>query len=165
MMRGRTSAFVSILASSATRCRFVDRFVRLNVLSRVSRQRSSPHGTPASRTLRIATKGFRSQSRPPFLDLSWRKGSFIVEPPFGLSIRSPRRRGRAACLEFLEAERLGSFQVKHQFELGRLYDRPAQNGTSPRLDVKGHAAARPQRDACDWVRPMPDNRSETKGVN
>ena len=29
--RGRTSALVSILASSATRCRFVDRFVRLNV--------------------------------------------------------------------------------------------------------------------------------------
>src|SRR6516164_8087912 len=32
-------------------------------------------------TLWIATKGFRSQSHPPFLDLSWRKGSFIVEPP------------------------------------------------------------------------------------
>src|SRR5262249_22104081 len=32
--RGRTSALVSILASSATRCRFVDRFVRLKVLSR-----------------------------------------------------------------------------------------------------------------------------------
>src|SRR6516165_10719441 len=47
-MRGRTSTFVSILASSATRCRFVDRFVRLNVLSRVSRQRFSPHGTPLS---------------------------------------------------------------------------------------------------------------------
>src|SRR6516165_1543398 len=31
--RGRTSALVSILASSATRCRFVDRFVRLTVLS------------------------------------------------------------------------------------------------------------------------------------
>src|SRR6516164_5768816 len=46
--RGRTSALVSILASSATRCRFVDRFVRLNVLSRVSRQRFSPHGTPLS---------------------------------------------------------------------------------------------------------------------
>src|SRR6266496_3026558 len=46
--RGRTSAFVSILASSATRCRFVDRFVRLKVLSRVSRQRFSPHGTPLS---------------------------------------------------------------------------------------------------------------------
>ena len=33
-----------------------------------------------SRTLRIATKGFRSQSHPPFLDLSWRKGSFIACP-------------------------------------------------------------------------------------
>src|SRR5207247_7840029 len=31
--RGRTSALVSILASSATRCRFVDRFVRLKVRS------------------------------------------------------------------------------------------------------------------------------------
>src|SRR4029450_1125113 len=30
-----------------------------------------------SRTLRIATKGFRSQYHPPFLDLSWRKRSFI----------------------------------------------------------------------------------------
>src|ERR1700745_786001 len=46
--RGRTAALVSILASSATRCRFVDRFVRLKVLSRVSRQRFSPHGTPLS---------------------------------------------------------------------------------------------------------------------
>src|SRR5215510_3803452 len=46
--RGRTSALVSILASSATRCRFVDRFVRLKVLSHVSRQRFSPHGTPLS---------------------------------------------------------------------------------------------------------------------
>ena len=36
---------------------------------------------------------------------------------------------------------------------------------SPRLDVKGHAAARPQRDTCDRVRPMPGDRSETKGVN
>jgi hypothetical protein len=35
-----------VLASSAIRCRFVDRFVRLKVLSRVSRQRFSPHGTP-----------------------------------------------------------------------------------------------------------------------
>jgi hypothetical protein len=40
-----------------------------------------------------------------------------------------------------------------------------QNGTSPRLDVKGHAAARPQRDTCDRVRPMPGDRIETKGVN
>ena len=37
---------VSVLAGSAIRCRFVDRFVKLKVLSRVSRQRFSPHGTP-----------------------------------------------------------------------------------------------------------------------
>jgi hypothetical protein len=34
------------LASSAIRCRFVDRFVRLKVLSRVSRQRFSPRDAP-----------------------------------------------------------------------------------------------------------------------
>src|ERR1700757_4659949 len=37
-----------VLASSAIRCRFVDRFVSLRVLSRVSRQRFSSHGTPLS---------------------------------------------------------------------------------------------------------------------
>src|ERR1700681_3830574 len=39
--------------------------------------RFRPAGSPlpgGSRTLWIATKGFRSHSRPPFLDLSWRKG-------------------------------------------------------------------------------------------
>src|SRR4249919_819406 len=35
-----------VLASSAIRCRFVDRFVRLRVLFRVSRQRFSSHDTP-----------------------------------------------------------------------------------------------------------------------
>jgi len=35
-----------VLASSAIRCRFVNRFVSLRVLSRVSRQRFSSHGTP-----------------------------------------------------------------------------------------------------------------------
>jgi hypothetical protein len=35
-------------ASTAIRCRFVDRFVRHKVLSHVSRQRFSPHGTPLS---------------------------------------------------------------------------------------------------------------------
>src|SRR5215467_11823288 len=34
------------LASSAIRCRFVDRFVRLKVLSHVARQRFSPRGAP-----------------------------------------------------------------------------------------------------------------------
>jgi hypothetical protein len=43
--KSRRCPLVSILASSAIRCRFVDRFVRLKVLSRVSRQRLSPHGT------------------------------------------------------------------------------------------------------------------------
>src|SRR5262247_4499520 len=37
------------LASSAIRCRFVDRFVRPKVLSRVARQRFSPRGAPFPR--------------------------------------------------------------------------------------------------------------------
>src|SRR5262249_28502141 len=37
----------SILASSAIRCRFVDRFVRLKVLSRVSRQAGFVDAAPA----------------------------------------------------------------------------------------------------------------------
>ena len=41
-----------------------------------------------SRTLWTATKGFRSQSHPPFLDLSWRKGSFILNLPSHHSITS-----------------------------------------------------------------------------
>src|ERR1700751_1217610 len=39
-----------VLASSAIRCRFVDRFVRLRVLSHVSRQRFSSHDTPLPST-------------------------------------------------------------------------------------------------------------------
>jgi len=43
------------------------------------------------RTLWIATKGFRSKSHPPFLDLSWRKGSFILNLPSHHSITSSAR--------------------------------------------------------------------------
>src|SRR5437899_12697517 len=39
-----------------------------------------------SRTLRITTKGFRSQSHPPFLDLSWRKGSFMRSLPIVVTV-------------------------------------------------------------------------------
>ena len=44
-------------ASTAIRCRFVDRFVRLKVLSHVSRQRFSPHGTPLS-SIGALSRGF-----------------------------------------------------------------------------------------------------------
>jgi hypothetical protein len=46
--KSRKVAPRSVLASSAIRCRFVDRFVSLRVLSRVSRQRFPSHGTPLS---------------------------------------------------------------------------------------------------------------------
>src|SRR5215475_10825694 len=68
-----------------------------------------------SRTLRIATKGFRSQSHPPFLDLSWRKGSFILNLPLAShhSITSEQRR------RHVEAERLRGLEIDHQLVLGR----------------------------------------------
>src|SRR5436309_3109065 len=43
------------------------------------------------RTLWIATKGFRSKSHPPFLDLSWRKGSFISLLPVRVDLCPAKR--------------------------------------------------------------------------
>src|SRR5215469_7966578 len=54
-----------VLASSAIRCRFVDRFVRLKVLSRVSRQRFSPHGTPLSSIGALAPAAYASRTMLP----------------------------------------------------------------------------------------------------
>src|SRR5262245_21953618 len=68
-----------------------------------------------SRTLWIATKGFRSQSHPPFLDLSWRRGSFILNPP------SP-----FTSLDHLvgagEQSGLSGEQIDDEIEFGRLLD-------------------------------------------
>src|SRR5262249_2890730 len=50
-----------------------------------------------SRTLRIATKGFRSQSHPPFLDLSWRKESFILNPPSPFTSLSSSASSNTGC--------------------------------------------------------------------
>src|SRR5260370_7090219 len=61
--KSRRCPLVSILASTAIRCRFVDRFVRLQVLSHVSRQRFSPHGTP------LSSIGSRSLRLPAFFRL------------------------------------------------------------------------------------------------
>src|ERR1700758_3689577 len=80
--RDRTSALVSILASSATRCRFVDRFVRLKVLSHVSRQRLLAGLAFPGRASNPLDRCKRFQIiHPPFLDLAWRKGSFISPSP------------------------------------------------------------------------------------
>jgi hypothetical protein len=48
------------------------------------------------RELNIAAKGFRSHSHPPFLDLSWRKGSFILK----LSSRHSITSSASNCNEF-----------------------------------------------------------------
>src|SRR5207247_2247337 len=47
------------------------------------------------RTLWTATKGFRSKSHPPLLDLSWRKGSLIRCSPVRLANSRARRRAAA----------------------------------------------------------------------
>src|SRR5215467_5422232 len=60
-----------------------------------------------SRTLRIATKGFRSQSHPPFLDLSWRKGSFISTLPSLVSLFDHLVGGDEQLVRHGEAEHLG----------------------------------------------------------
>ena len=75
----KASALVNFGAQSrglGTRClRFKD-----GVATTACKARFRLAGSPlpgGRRTLWIATKGFRS-SHPPFLDLSWRKGSFII---------------------------------------------------------------------------------------
>src|SRR5262245_1502513 len=69
-----------------------------------------------SRTLWIATKGFRSQSHPPFLDLSWRKGSFISEPPFTSFYHLVG--GSEQLVWHREAERLGGHDTDDKLVLG-----------------------------------------------
>src|SRR6266700_1961636 len=59
-----------------------------------------------SRTLRIATKGFRSQSHPPFLDLSWRKGSFILNLPLASRHSITSSAGASSVGGTVEAERV-----------------------------------------------------------
>src|SRR6516165_8601101 len=72
-----------------------------------------------SRTLWIATKGFRSQSHPPFLDLSWRKGSFMVASPS--RVASQRSRTQVICENQRSApgkaeqrRRIASYRLRRQ---------------------------------------------------
>src|SRR5260370_29259353 len=72
-------------------------------------------------------------SRPPFLDLSWRKGSFIFEPPSRFAsldqlVREYQDKGRD-----IQTEGFGSREIDDELEFGRLLHRqfgrlrPAQN--------------------------------------
>ena len=58
-----------VLASSAIRCRFVDRFVRLRVLSRVSRQRFSSHDTPLPSIDGVTAADYATNLEANLLDL------------------------------------------------------------------------------------------------
>src|SRR5262245_27326709 len=70
-----------------------------------------------SRTLWIATKGFRSQSHPPFLDLSWRKGSFILNLPLASHLFDHLVGAGEQRRRHIELDRSRSLKVDHKFEL------------------------------------------------
>src|SRR6266566_5552765 len=62
-------------------------------------------------------------SRPPFLDLSWRKGSFIVEPPSRFtSLDHLVGEGEQRRRDF-EPKRLSGLEVDHELELCRQHNR------------------------------------------
>src|SRR5262245_52270272 len=93
------------LASSAIRCRFVDRFARLKVLSRVSRQRFSPRDAPypsigswraqfpdvisTVRALRLLAHASRSL-------IGFASGSHAIPPQFVLAVQRSRAVGGPA---------------------------------------------------------------------
>src|SRR5438132_9421303 len=58
-------------------------------------------------------------SRPPFLDLSWRKGSFIFEPPSRFTSLDHLVGAGDEHRWDLKAKRIRGFQVDHQLVLGR----------------------------------------------
>ena len=59
-------------------------------------------------------------SRPPFLDLSWRKGSFIVTPPSRAGSLDHLVGQRDHCWRRRQAERRRGLEIEPQLELGRL---------------------------------------------
>src|SRR5437660_937363 len=99
-----------VLASSAIRCRFVDRFVRLRVLSRVSRQRFSSHDTPAPFTATASAqwkfRGYRAALAPAAY------ASRVALPP---PLQSSLPAGRLAFTgrELNPLDRYKRFQITH----------------------------------------------------
>jgi hypothetical protein len=77
--------FRGSITRPGTRClRFKD-----GVATTACKARFRLAGSPlpgGRRTLWIATKGFRSKSHPPFLELAWRKGSFMTPSQSGVQI-------------------------------------------------------------------------------
>src|SRR5215469_483233 len=61
-----------------------------------------------------------SDHPPPLLDLAWRKGSFIFEPPSRFTSFDHYVGGYEQLIGHGKAERLGRLEVDDQLELGRL---------------------------------------------
>lgn len=141
------------LASSAIRCRFVDRFVRLKVLSHVSRQRFSPRDAPlpsiGSRRVRFpnVSSTMRALRRPIH--------AFPVAYLF--RFRSPRDSSllRVRCCQ---RSRAGG---GHRSEPGSLFNRRPNLPAFVHVDVSGTSQVprRPILCLCPGPRPRPNRRS------
>jgi hypothetical protein len=59
---------------------------------------------------------------PPFLDLAWRKGSFIMSPRSAASF-DHLVSGYEQCLRNRKSKRFGGLEIDHELVLRRLCDR------------------------------------------
>ena len=142
-----------VLASSAIRCRFVDRFVRLGVLSRVSRQRSSSHGTP------LPSIG-SGESGSPMSAVILRCYDFPARIPGHLFVSLPEPtlpasvRVSQLALALPEGRRMPSGP-------GSLFNRRPELPVCSHVDVSGTSQV-PRRSIpclCPALRPRPNRRS------
>ena len=141
------------LASSAIRCRFVDRFVRLKVLSRVSRRRFSPRDAPLPSigSRRVRFPNVTSTMRALRLPIHASPVAYLFR------FRSPRDSSllRVRCCQRSRANR------GHCLGPGSLFNRRPHLPVRVRVDVSGisQVPRRPILCLCPGPRPRPNRRS------